>query len=626
MIRHRSLNKVTSKLNMLTRVAVVGVLCTLAAAFLACAARPSHDGGAARRKAKYYYNAGIVEQAQGNEARAYEYFKKAYNTDPGYEEAASAYGSRRLSIGIDTLRSETETDRSLEMMRSYVDKYPEDLYESQYYGFAAAQLGDTEEAVRVLERVYNYHPESTGILVQLSEVYAHQGDMKKAVESMDRYESVEGMQPQATTRKLSFLLADNDTVGAIREVSRLVASAPTSAPYRILKGNVFDIINMPDSALIYYQEAEVLDPESGSAKLALAGYYQQHGDSVAYDNKMYEVLLTEDLDLEQKTDLTARYLQSLLTDKQETKRGDYLFSVLREQYPHEPRVLDLAARYSAAKQDFKDAEEQISYALDLDPTNTTYWGQLMTYQAADGDPEKSMETYSRAKTHITPDNDLQLFYASVAQMAKRYDEAIATYREMIDAIQPGLRLDTVLTLYDVRPDISLGELDMLSTLVTSLGDVYNAAGEYGKSYNAYENAITFDPSNSMALNNYAYFLSINGGDLKKALELSEKAISGEDAENPTYLDTYAWINYLLRDYAKAEEVQRKAMEKCEATGYRSPELYDHLGDILVKVGKYDEALEAWRQAVKIQEEAKETDEESYAATKAKIKKGEQGDF
>ena len=431
---------------------------------------------------------------------------------------------------------------------------------------------------------------------------------------------------RVSSRKLSYLLADLDTLGAIREVTRLVDSDPTSAPYRILKGNVFDIIEMPDSALIYYQEAEMIDPESGPAKLALAGYYHQHGDSVAYDNKMYEVLLTEDLDLEQKVDLTAQYLQTLMTDKHETKRGDYLFSVLHNQYPHEPRVLDLAARYSAAKQDFKDAEEQISYALDLDPSNSVYWGQLMTYQAAGGHPEASLDTYSRAKEHITPDRNLRLYYASVAQMAKRYDVAAETFRAMIDSIQPGLEIDSVLTLRDVRPDISMADLDMLSSLITSLGDVYNSAGEHERSYRMYENAITFDSSNSMACNNYAYFLSINGGDLEKALGLSEKAISGADADNPTYLDTYAWINYLMGNYEKAEEVQRKAMEQGENGGYLSAELYDHLGDILVKTGKKEEALEAWRKAVKMQEEAEETGEESYAATIAKIKKGEKGEF
>ncbi len=239
--------------------AALGVIFALGAALLACAAKPAVTTDASRKKARYYYNAGIVEQAQGHEDRAYEYFKKAYGADPGYVEAASAYGTRRLSIGIDTLQSDAEITRSLGMMRSYIDKYPEDLYESQYYGFAAGQLDYPEEAIEILERAYTYHPETTGILIQLSDVYARQGEMDKAVESIDRYEKQEGLQPQVTTRKLSYLLADLDTLGAIREVTRLVDSDPTSAPYRILKGNVFDIIEMPDSALIYYQEAEMIE-------------------------------------------------------------------------------------------------------------------------------------------------------------------------------------------------------------------------------------------------------------------------------------------------------------------------------------------------------------------------------
>ena len=397
-----------------------------------------------RAKSRYYYSAGVQEAAQGNEASAYEYFRRAYEADPTYPEAASAYGTRRLYVGVDTLQSDAELGRSLAMMRQYVDAYPDDLYESLYYGFVAGQLEQLDEAVRVLDRAYLHHPESSDVLLQLSDAYAKSGEFGKAVEAMGRYEAQEGMSAPVTTRKISYMLVDKDTVGAVREVTRLVASNPRDASYRILKGNVFDIIQMPDSALAYYKTAETFDPESGAAKLALAGYYQQHGDSVEYDNKMYEVLLVEDLDLDQKTDLTAQYLQSLINDKHETKRGDYLFSVLRNQYPHEPRVLDLAARYSAAKGDFKDAEEQISYALDLDPTNSAFWAQLMMYQSAGDNPASALATFERASKHITPDDNLKFYYASVAQLVKEYDIAAGVYRRMIQDTDPSLPLDSCL--------------------------------------------------------------------------------------------------------------------------------------------------------------------------------------
>ena len=45
------------------------------------------------------------------------------------------------------------------------------------------------------------------------------------------------------------------------------------------------------------------------------------------------------------------------------------------------------------------------------------------------------------------------------------------------------------------------------------------------------------------LNNYAYLLATRKGDLKKAEEMSRQSLKAEP-DNPTFLDTYAWILYL----------------------------------------------------------------------------------
>lgn len=577
-----------------------------------------HADTEARRKARYYYSAAIQEQALGNDAQAYEYFKKSYNSDTTYAEGAMAYGNRRLYIPTDTMQSDEQLDRSLNLMRPFVDLYPDDIYESINYGFIAGQLERTDEAVRVLERAYSLHPETSNILLELSDVHARAYDLPNAIETIDRYERQEGMNAQISTRKISYLLADNDTVGALAEATKLIDSDPSDVSYRIIKGNVFDILSMPDSAYVYFKQAEDFDPESGAAKLALAGYYLNVGDSVQYDNKMYEVLLTEDLGLDQKAELVAQYLEHQLRSNNDPARGDYLFSVLMNQYPHEPRVLDLAARYSAAKGDFPHAVEQITYAIDLDPTNATYWGQLMAYQTSNETPEDALVSYENAKKHIVPDNQLKFYYASIAQLAKEYDKAIAMYREMIDEIEPGLATDRLLSLSDVNPNITMANLDMLSRIFAAMGDVYNLKGSYEDSWLAYDNSIVLDSSNAMAKNNYAYFLCINGGDLEKAYSLSSEAIQGEGKNNPTYLDTYSWILYLRGEIDAAEENQLRAVELSEQEGYRSSELYSHLGDILAAKGEIEKALENWRKAVKIQEEMKETDEPSYSETLKKI--------
>ncbi|MCM1370228.1 MAG: tetratricopeptide repeat protein [Candidatus Amulumruptor caecigallinarius] len=590
------------------------------AGVLACFASGRNDtgSGAARSKARYMYTQGLAAAAAGDESSAYEFYKRAFMCDPSYEVAGYAYGSRRLMIGIDTLQSDAELQKSLDMMRPYVDEYPDDEFEAIYYSYVAGRLGKPDEGVRVLERTYALHPENSNTLLQLSDIYLRRNDLKSAVDALTRYESAEGMSSQLTMRKSSYMLADGDTAGALNAADRLIASDPLNDEYHVLKGSLLEMVNKKDSALIYYQQAEMLNPEGSGPKLALAGFYQEMGDSVAYDGKMYEVLLSEDLESDEKIGMLAQYLQSLFSDNHETKRGDHLFEVLIHQYPHDPRVLDLAGRYSAAKGDFKNAVEQISYAIDLDGSNTAFWGQLMAYQTVGGNPEKALETYRRAIKHIVPDENMTLYYASVAQMSKQYGLAADVFRSLIAKIDSGLNPDSLVSLNDVRRDISMEELDKLSSLFTSLGDNYHLAGEDEKGYRAFENAITLNDNNAMARNNYAYFLSLAGGDLDKALILSQGSLAGDDAQNPTYLDTYAWILHLKGDNESALRYLRAAVEKMEASEFLSAELYDHLGDVLKDTGDAVGAAEAYEKAVELQKKNGETEEESYKNTLKKL--------
>lgn len=594
------------------------VWAVIAAALSVIAGNPEAEN---RSKARYYYAAGGLAQASGNEAAAYEYYKHAHRIDPTYVEAASAYGSRRLGIPLDTLQTETETSRSLGLMCGYVEAYPADAYEAQAYAYVAAQLGREQEAVKVLERAYNFNPSNQSLLVQLSETHAQAQDLKGAVAALDRYERLSGMQPQVTMRKVSYMLADHDTVGALREADRLIGSDPKQASYFVLKGNLYSILALPDSAFAYFKRAERVDPESGMAKLALADTYRQRGDTAAYDNKMYEVLLTEDLDTDQKAELLAHYLQSLMTSgTPDTKRGDYLFSVLEVQSPHNPRVLDLAARYLAAKGEMEEAVEKISYALDQEPGNPVFWSQLMLYQASAGKQDDALQTYDRAALHVTPDDNMRFYYANIAVSAKRYDLALEVYSDMVHEIDPDLRTDTVLSVADLKPTISLQQLERLSRLFATIGDVRHEAADTSGAYTAYENAITFDGSNALALNNYAYFLSIDGGDLDKALAMSEKANNETGSSNPTYLDTHAWVLHLKGNDAEAERIQGEAVKAMERSGEKSAEIYDHLGDIMHALGRNEEALEAWRNARTVYEEHEAGEEPEYKELLKKIAK------
>lgn len=553
-----------------------------------------------RQKARYYYLEGLRRQMADEPAAAYEYYKRASEIDPSYTEAASAFGTQRLAAELDTLQTRTELARSLALMRPFVDKYPDEYNEALYYAYVAARIDSVKEAIRVFERTAQRRPDLSSTLVHLSEAYMADGDIDKAIDALSKYETIEGHNPQITIKKISYHLARRDTVGALGEATSLVDYNPSEPAYRILKGNLFEMANLPDSTLFYYEEAEHLNPDYGAAKIALANYYRQQGDSVRYDSKTYEALLSEDFDLGQKLMMLEEYLQKLLNDKQSTSRGDHLFSVLSEQYPHEPDVLDLAARYSAAKGDFKDACEQIGYAIDLAPSEEKYRGQLMTYQMADDRAADAIKTYQDLAKHMTPSRNLTILYASAAQMADDFNIAIDAYRKILKDIAPTLPLDKVLTTQNIPASIQYDDLQRLSQIYTSIGDCYYGQKNLTEAFKAYDNALTLHPDNTLALNNYAYFLSENGGDLDRAAEMSLRSLDGENSSNATYLDTYAWILHKKGANEEARKYQASAVEEATKEGNEHAELYEHYGDILAALGEKSEALDAYAKALALE--------------------------
>lgn len=569
-----------------------------------------------RLKARYYYLEGVRRQASDDNASAYEYFRKAMQTDPTYSEAASAFGTLRLVADNDTLQSIGELKHSMAMMRDFVDAYPQDYYESQYYAYVAGNLDETGEAVRVFERTDSLRPDKPVSLLYLAESYAKLGELKKAITALDRYERREGGAIQLTMKKAQLYLGLRDTAGAFAEIDRLVESNPREPGYLLLKGGMHEMLQQPDSALRLYQLAEQLDPDNGRTKLALANFYRSRGDSTAYDAKMYDALLSEDFDVEEKTHMLGEYLQSLFHDKSDHKRGDRLFDVVREQYPHEPDIIDLDAAYSAAKGDFKSAAEKMAYAIDLSPASDTYYSRLMRYLISDERYEEAMATYDRALSHVEVPSEMKYNYALAAILDKQSDKALEMYGEMLEDIQPGLTLADTITDIALRNSLTYEELMQVSNLYTISGDQYYADKRLEDAYRCYDNALFFYNGNALTLNNYAYFLAVNSGDLDKAYDMSEKAVALQP-DNETYLDTFAWILFKKGDYSLAREYQKRAIDIAEGRNMAAEEqeepeagtdsdvedeegnaeLYDHYGDILYFNQEPEEALKYWKKAL-----------------------------
>jgi tetratricopeptide (TPR) repeat protein len=109
----------------------------------------------------------------------------------------------------------------------------------------------------------------------------------------------------------------------------------------------------------------------------------------------------------------------------------------------------------------------------------------------------------------------------------------------------------------------------------------------------YDQAFKFYPDNILLLNNYAYHLAVRGIRLDEAKEMSKKTIDKEP-ENASYLDTYGWICFKLKDYKNAEKYLKKAIKFGS-----NAVLLEHLGDIYEAQDEIPKALKTWKQALEL---------------------------
>ena len=77
-----------------------------------------------------------------------------------------------------------------------------------------------------------------------------------------------------------------------------------------------------------------------------------------------------------------------------------------------------------------------------------------------------------------------------------------------------------------------------------------------------------------------------------AYEMSRKTIESEP-DNPTYLDTFGWILFLMDKPLEAKAQFKHAMLY---GGTESAAILDHYAEVLFKLGEHDLAFIYWNQA------------------------------
>lgn len=560
-----------------------------------------------RRKARHYYLSAARYEAEGKSAESAELFRKAYESDTTYSEAALQYGLRRGGMLSGDLASEEERANSRRMTGKFIKEYPGDFFPNLLYANVLEQGGETREAIAVIEEMLRHDSGNSDLLQMLAGLYLDVGESEKAISTIDKYGVIEGEDTEYFVRKAGMKVALKDTVGALEVVQQLIDKKPGDPASMAFRARMEAFFGKTEESEKSFELAEKLSPAGGGGaiKVQFAEFYLSKEDSTNYDKKIYEALIADDLDFPMKRELLAYYLQGLVDNNGEWGRGDRLFNVLLRQYPHEPELLSLSSRYSAVKKDYAKALEDIDYALDLDHSKSAYWEQALMYASMADEYEKSETYFQRATESLeNPDPEIYEIAGGTALMGNKPERALEIYSYALDKFYPGLKAGEPMDMGVLSKVLKPDNVNILASLYQQIGDVYFKTEDMEKACSSYDNSLYLNDSSPLTLNNYAYYLVKDSPEpspenLQKADEMSQRAIILAP-DNPTYIDTRAWVLFRLGRYEEAKELQLKAIESLspDADNEAIAEFYHHLGDILFKNNETDAAIESWEKAYK----------------------------
>ena len=522
-----------------------------------------------QRKAEYIFVEAQKQKLEDNFDAFYDLLAHAHEID-STNTAISFYMGMCLLKMNNTTKERCE--RGLALMKKHFEAQPEDLYETTFYSDANMQMGHPEEALRAIKVLNEHNPNRLELQVRLAEAYAQSGDFSQSNATFDSIAAIFGNTIQITSSKIENYMAMNDSTGALREMRNLLATAPQNDSYNIAMSGLFQHYGKTDSALYYLDRAQEYAPDNGLIYLTRAQYCNQAGDSAGYEQQIYNALTAEQLDVDTKLGVLLSYIRERLSQEDTTQRINNLFTVLIQQHPHEAKIHQLYSEYLYAKKDYKGAIEQLGYNLDVNPTDADGWRNMVILNMIDDNYADAIKASEKALEY-NPDNvNLMRYVAGCYHQMKEYDKAISAYEETL-ALTDSTDLKTRAEIY------------------TGIGDIYSEMKDDAKTVEYYERALKLDPTNSGTLNNYAYFLALRGQDLDRAERMAALAIKDEP-DNANFIDTYAWVYFVKKDYAKALLYIKSAVEKDEDN-----HLLEHYGDILWFNDEKEAAVEQWTRAL-----------------------------
>ncbi|MGL5682132.1 MAG: tetratricopeptide repeat protein [Marinifilaceae bacterium] len=531
----------------------------------------------------YMFIEGVRSSLLGDYQNAIQFFDNCLKLFP--QSSAAKYELAQI------LLMNKDANTALELMRDAVKENPNNIWYKLLLADVYRQKSMIVEACNVYSQVLAKYPNKEDIYLMEASLYANIEQWDNAIDVLNRYEANFGISEPVSMEKLKMYSRLNDKKRASEELARLIKQYPDKSEYLGLLAELYFNTGDEKKGLKIVNKLMKENPSNGMIQFYLADYYKSKKNEAEYDKYTRAAFLNENIEADTKVQYLLNLIMNGDTVFVTEKKLDEYMDMLNAKYRNNLSVRALYSDFLKKDGKFQEATAELEYILSVDQSNYLIWEELMMLynelRMTDSLYNKAMECMA-----FFPDEPMPYLLATLKlSMDKEYGQAVSLLTRGAGLVDNNNKM-------------------LKSQFYAYLGDTYYQLDLKDTAYAMYDKALVAEPNNILVLNNYAYFLTLNNGDMEKAERMSAKAVDA-DSDNATYLDTYAWVLYKRGDYSQALFYIKLAIEKeKEPSGV----LFDHYGDILYKSGKPEEAKKNWIKALELGTE----DDDSV---KIKIDKG-----
>ena len=519
---------------------------------------------------KFYIEA-ICQKALGNKSAEYELLQHALTLNPQSPECLFELAKLQAQNPLVSAEKTDSLYREVLLYDSCNNQYKWEIAKYEIH------IGKFDHASILLKELTKDPLFRQDAFMFLSNIYEHDGKDSLFLHTLNQWEQEEGATENiklAKYRAYSHMKCYDQALNVVKELCR---KYPQNEYYPILEAEIYLDNNNPDEAFRTYQKVIKDVPDNCYAQLFLLQYYTSTGKNTQATRQIEEIILNP----KQETSTRASYIQAYINMfKQENAKGhiDSLFQLLLKQPMSNTDLIKPYITYLVQK-NTPDSEyiPVLKKMLEIDPADKQSrlrlaWSLLQR--------KNYQDVINTCKEGIDYDKTQILFYimgGNAATILKDRNKALEFFKN-------GLPYAS-----------TYSEKETISDYFSAYGDLLNQMGEDKKSYALYDSSLVYNPSNVSTLNNYAYYLSLKNEQLPKAKRMAELAVK-YSPEEPTFLDTYAWVFFMEGDYQSARTYIEKAMKYLKGDP-SDGNIYEHAGDIYMQLGLEKEALESWGKAL-----------------------------